>query len=84
MVSRKAKGEFITPSDGYRALAVDLLLPTIEGIDRGRQLERNIGFLLSKRARALFMLLDIDPDRATAAVLGRNGIEIIRNGNGHD
>jgi hypothetical protein len=69
MASPKAKGDFVTPSDGYRQLAVDILLDAIKDAD--------LVFLSSDLGQACLDLVNIHPGRAIAEL--KRG-----DGNGHD
>ena len=78
-----AKGGICTPSDGYRVLAANILIPAVKETASGDTeiIERGLSFLLSKRAETCFTLLDINPNVAIEAILKENGLELA-NGNG--
>ena len=72
------KGDILTPSDGYRRLALDILFPPIHKLNCGEDIETHLAFILSRRARVCFQLLDKDPDVMIEAILKRNGLEIVK------
>ena len=74
MAIPRDRGDINTPSDGYRTLAADILLPVIEAINAGQQFERNLAVLLSERSRKWLWLLGLDPDVVVERVLKRNGL----------